>query len=165
MPGRELIPIKQRTLTLKEEAVLPISVVSYEHVNDSFYTFSKVIDQRSSIRMDETTQDYQKSEFVNANFDASVNESKKEYYLAAAASGLLTATLSTSRLSDLFELRDKLSDKKLEEYLILAARAAGYKKKDYKGAIQYLLKVTITCIQGYTPDSVKEYIFQLLLRL
>lgn len=158
MPGRELALIKEKALITKEQAERPVSIVSYERVADSYYSFSKPIDANSYIRMDETSQSYQESEFVHADFDPGVSDVKRDYYLVAAGCGLLTAALSSVRLSDLVELKEKLNESDVERYVVSAARAAGYQKKDYKGSVQYILKAASIFAKAHVPDQVKEYL-------
>ena len=158
MAGRELALLKERAIITKEQAEKPVSIVAYERVADSYYSFTKAIDADSYIRMDETSQDYQESEFVHAEFDPGIPDAKRDYYLVAAGCGFLTATLSSVRLSDLVDLKGKMEDSDVEKYVIFAARAAGYRKKDYKGAVQYILKTASIFVKTHMPDQVKEYL-------
>ena len=158
MPGKELALLKERAIITKEQAERPVSIVSYERVADSYYSFTKAIDTDSYIRMDETSQSYQESEFVHADFDPGVPDAKRDYYLVAAGCGFLTAALSSVRLSDLVEMKEKLEESDVEKYVVLAARAAGYQKKDYKGAVQYILKTASIFTKTHMPDQVKEYL-------
>ena len=121
MPGKELALLKERAIITKEQAEKPVSIVAYERVADSYYSFTKAIDADSYIRMDETSQDYQESEFVHAEFDPGIPDAKRDYYLVAAGCGFLTATLSSVRLSDLVDLKGKMEDSDVEKYVIFSS--------------------------------------------
>lgn len=157
MTGKELVPQKHGALITQEQAALPFSVVTYEKQNDSF-CFTKTIDGDRYIEWKETGQEYQESKFVGVQFESETSDHKKTYYVVAAASGLLTAMLSTLRLSDLIKLKDKLEDQDIEKYVVYAAKAAGYKKSDYKGAIKYISKIAVQYISSSIPLSTREYL-------
>ena len=157
MTGKELVQQKHGALITQEQAALPFSVVTYENQDDSF-CFTKTIDGDRFIEWKETEQEYQDSKFVGAQFESEISDPKRPYYMVAAASGLLTATLSTLRLSDLLKLKDKLEDQDIEKYVVYAAKAAGYKKSDYKGAAKYISRIAFQYIYSNVPSSTKEYL-------
>lgn len=161
MAGKELTVVKTKAMVKSEENELPLSVVSYERVGETGYTFSRVFDQQRSVNLEFTEQEYKESEFVDAIFDEEVKGAKKEYYAVAAACGLLTATLSQVRLTDLLEIKDKLAEKDIEKYVIMAARVAGYKKDDIKGASQFILKKAVPFMQGHIPSQLLDYFYDL----
>ena len=157
MSGKELVVAKPQALVSKEQAELPMRIVSYERLDDSKVSFSTVIDQNRSILMLEPDEEYQDSEFVHAEFDDEVKEAVKQYYLVAASCGLFTAAFSTVRLTDLVELKNKLKEKDLEKYVVAAARLAGYKKSDYKGAVKFVMNKAVPFAKGYIPAKVLGY--------
>ena len=81
MPNKELVVAKPKDLVSKERAELPTKIVSYERLDDSNISFSAVIDQNRSILMLEPDEEYQDSEFVHADFDGTVKDTVKQYYL------------------------------------------------------------------------------------
>ena len=157
MPGKELVKVDHNALVVKEQAALPFSMITYECKDDSYY-FSKTIDGEQYIEWQEAEQDYETSEFVDTDFNIEVPDTKKEYYIVAAASGFLTATLSTLRLSDLINLKDELAEKDFRNYIIIAAKAMGYKKSDYKGAVRFIKGMATRFIDSSIPSSTKEYL-------
>ena len=98
MEDKKLIVYKKDTLALLPQAILP---VLYEKVNDSYYSFTYRLDQNTSVRMDESYNNTSKSDCVGADFESNVHESEKAYYAVAAASGLLSGTLSLLNLEKL----------------------------------------------------------------
>ena len=157
MPNKELVVAKPKALVTKEQTALPLKLISYERLDDSKVSFSTVINQKLSVRMDEPEEEYQESEFVYADFDDEVKDTVKQYYVVAASCGLLTATLSQVRLTDLIEMKNKLKEKDLEKYVVAAARAAGYKKSDYKGAVKFVMSKAVPFAKGHLPSQVLDY--------
>ena len=157
MPDQELVVAKSKDLVSKDRAALPTKIVSYERLDDSKISFSAVIDQNRSILMLEPGEEYQDSEFINAEFDDTVKDAVKQYYMIAASSGLFTAAFSTVRLSDLIELKNKLKEKDLEKYVVAAAKLAGYKKNDYKGAVNFILSKAVPFAKGHIPAKLLDY--------
>ena len=159
MEDKKLIVYKKDTLALLPQAILP---VLYEKVNDSYYSFTYRLDQNTSVRMDESYNNTSKSDCVGADFESNVHESEKAYYAVAAASGLLSGTLSLLNLEKLVEHFTEWKEKDLKEFIIKVAHVAGYKKKDYKGAVKYIQNKIAPFAKKNLPSELQDTLIKYL---
>ena len=132
----------------KTNEKLTYAIVKYERVDSAHYSFNYSFDEDFSFRMDETDHCTENTDFVDEEFEEHVPESVKVYYSMAAASGILTGTLSMLHLSET-QLADieEFKEKNWKPLLVNCANLAGYKKSDYKGAVKFLLSRSIRTIQ------------------
>ena len=141
MDKNELMIKESHSLLLpkqtKEEPIY--AVVKYERVDSAHYSFTYSFNEDFSFRMDETDHAEEKTDYVDEEFEEHVSESAKVYYSMAAASGILTGTLSMLHLSE-EQLAgiEEFKEKNWKPLIVSCANLAGYKKSDYKGAAKYL---------------------------
>lgn len=162
--------MNKNELTIKESHSLllpkqtneePIyAVVKYERVDSAHYSFTYSFNEDFIFRMDETDKNAEKTDYVDEEFEEDIPESNKIYYSMAAASGILTGTLSMLHLSEK-QLADieEFKEKNWKPLIVSCANLAGYKKSDYKGAVKYLLNRSVRTIQQ--DGKVKEALFVL----
>ena len=157
MNKNELMIKESHSLLLsKQTNEEPIyAFVKYERVDSAHYSFTYSFNEEFGFRMDETDQNAEKTDFVDEEFEEYVPESAKVYYSMAAASGILTGTLSMLHLSEK-QLADieEFKEKNWKPLIVSCANLAGYKKNDYKGAAKYLLNRTVRTLQQ--DEKVKE---------
>lgn len=141
-----------------EEAIC--AIVKYERVDSAHYSFTYSFNEDFDFRMDETDQNAEKTDFVDEEFEEHIPESNKAYYSMAAASGILTGTISMLHLSEK-QLADieEFKEKNWKPLIVGCANLAGYKKNDYKGAAKYLLNRSVRTIQQ--DGKVREALFVL----
>ena len=116
-----------------------VPVVKYSLVDYSKYAFEYKINDDIDVNMFESDRTFDSDEFVDAEFDDAVSEKDYSYYVVAVASGVVTGLFSQLKLSA--EALKKINDwknKDWEKYITIAARMAGYKKTDYKGAADFI---------------------------
>ena len=157
MNKNELMIKESHSLLLsKQTNEEPIyAFVKYERVDSVHYSFTYSFNEDFDFRMDETDQNAEKTDYVDEEFEEYVPESAKAYYSMAAASGILTGTLSMLHLSEK-QLADieEYKEKNWKPLIVSCANLAGYKKSDYKGAAKYLLNRSVLTIQQ--DGKVKE---------
>ena len=157
MDKNELMIKESHSLLLpkqtKEEPIY--AVVKYERVDSAHYSFTYSFNEDFSFRMDETDHAEEKTDYVDEEFEEHVSESAKVYYSMAAASGILTGTLSMLHLSE-EQLAgiEEFKEKNWKPLIVSCANLAGYKKSDYKGAAKYLFNRSVRTIQQ--DGKVKE---------
>lgn len=149
-----------RPLSLpKQKKEEPINaIVNYVRVDSAHYSFIYSFNEDFIFRMDETDHNAQKTDYVDEEFEEHISESAKEYYRLAAASGILTGTLSMLHLSEK-QLADieEFKEKNWKPLIISCANFTGYKKSDYKGAVKYLIERSVRTIQQ--DEKAKEALF------
>lgn len=124
------------------------TVVNYEKIDSSHYSFTYSFNDSVDFRMDESDQSADNTEFIEAEFEESVPESEKAYYAVAAASGLLTGLISMLHLTEAqLNAIDDFKEKDWKPIIIRIAYFVGYKKGDYKGAAKYLLNRAVRTIE------------------
>ncbi len=115
------------------------TVVQYEKIDSTYYSFSYQFDDMN-FRMDESAQTADETDFVDVEYEEHVEEAEKVYYAVAAASGLLTGALSTIHLKKKhIDTIKELKEKQWKPIIVKVSNLAGYKKKDYNGAIHFLI--------------------------
>lgn len=116
-----------------------VPVVKYSLVDYSKYAFEYKINDDIDVNMFESDRTFGSDEFVDAEFDDAVSEKDYSYYVVAVASGLVTSMFSQLKLSaEAFEKINDWKNKDWEKYITIAAKMAGYKKTDYKGAAAFI---------------------------
>ena len=127
MAEEHLIPYEKKPLMIQKQVVLP---VQYEVVNGSYYSFMWQINQDTTVRLDESTNEASQSDCIDEEYENTIRDSARPYYTIAVASGLLSGAVSWV---DLNEIVNHVNWKKkdIQELLIKAAKIAGYKKNDY----------------------------------
>lgn len=153
MEDKNLIVYKKDTLALLPQATLP---VLYEKVNGSYYSFTYKIDRNTYVRMDESYDGTTKSDYVDADFESNVHEPEKVYYAVAAASGLLSGTLSLLNLENLVDHFSEWKEKDFKEFITKVAFVAGYKKKDYRGSVKYIQNKIVTLTKNHLPSELQD---------
>ena len=151
--GKLLLP----AVIKSDETTEQIAVIEYEKADSDHYTFFCKFNNDYSFRMDETEETADQTSFVDAEFEKDISDSDKIYYSAAASSGIITGLLSTVHLSEeLLDKTEEFKEKDWKPFIIKAARCAGYKKNDYKGASEFLVRRVVHTIDK--KDKTKEYL-------
>ena len=101
MNENQLVPRKPGfpALFKKEEKETHLAVVNYERIDSAHYSFSYKFDDDVDFKMNESDQNADATDFVEAEFDETIDESEKIYYSVAAASGILTGAFSMMHLT------------------------------------------------------------------
>lgn len=157
MDKNELTIRKPNPLSLKKQSKEEViyTIVKYERVDSAHYSFTYSFNEDYEFRMDETDQSAEKTDYVDAEFEEHVPESTKVYYGIAAASGLLTGTISMLHLSEKqLAAIEEFKEKDWKPLIVSGANLAGYKKSDYKGAAKYLLDRSVHMMEN--DGKVKE---------
>ena len=142
MAINELIVRKPANATLVQQGGFlfdQVPNIMFELADPSRYTFEYKVNDNIDVNMFESDRMPDSDDFVDAEFDSTVNERDYSYYSVAAASGVLTGFLSQLKLSE--ETLSKIkswNNKDWEKYLVIVAQIAGYKKSDLKNAVDYL---------------------------
>lgn len=117
--------------------------VFYRQIDNGHFQFDWNMGDDINASMEESETAYEYSRFSEAEFSDRVPESERQFYYAATASGLLTGCMDFLGITEsILEQMDSDKDKskKLREIIINAARLCGYKKKNYDGAVKYILE-------------------------
>lgn len=152
MENKALDPRKKAELVLKKETgtdQLPAKLtVYYEPADATHYSFSCVTEQGCSVHMSESDAASENSDFKEVIFDDAVSDKERVYYQIAAASGVLTGAMSSLKLNfNRLENEQEKKNRDWSKYVIAAARLAGYKKNDYKGAVRFITKRAVTTVK------------------
>lgn len=158
MPEANLEVKRKQALSVQEiEEDLFVPQVTYHLSDSTHYVFEHEVDENTHVRMDESNQEANYSKFADAEFDEQISDSDKIYYVIAAASGLLTGSLSLFHLkTESLENISEWSDKAWKDFIILAAKVAGYKKGDYKGAAHHLQKKVVQLTVDHLEPEFRE---------
>ena len=143
--SNEIIPYKEFHLAKKSNEAEDTfnAIVEYRKVDRHYYSFNWSIND-ADIRMDESDKADTSTDFSDIEFQNEVNESHKEYYIAAAVSGILTGTLSQFRFStDMLGKAKGFTAKEWKAIIAVAATVLGYRKKDYKGAVNFIISKAV----------------------
>lgn len=125
-----------------------VAVVNYEPYKPGYYSFSYSFDQDISIKMTESYKSTTETDFEDATYDECVLENEKFYYSLAAASGIITSSISSLNLGEkLQNIEDSDNKKDLKPIIIKIAKLLGYKKSDIAGASNYIVNNTLSEIQ------------------
>lgn len=116
--------------------------VFYRQIDNGHFQFDWDMGEDAHASMEESDTAYEYSRFNEAKYSEKISESERLFYSAAAASGMLSSCVDSlgiteAVLSHLNSNKDK--SKQLRELMISAARLCGYKKKDYNGAVRFIL--------------------------
>lgn len=156
MAKRELIirPENQLTVLNEDNKLIKVSELKYQLVDASHYMFETIFNDDVVLRIQESDHDYKQTEFVDSEFVDEEDISNSIYYWIAASSGLLTGILSAIRISekDLEEIKKWKKDI-FEKYVVDAAMLAGYKKNDYRGAVDFLMKTAVSISNKYIETN------------
>ena len=106
MAENQLIPVAPKELLVINNNTSVTVPILYERTANSHYSFTRRITENCTVRMDEYDQDIHSND-IESDFDDSVPEAKKSYYLMAAASGVLSASLSFMTLTEIQEEFEK----------------------------------------------------------
>ena len=149
MENNELMIKEPHSLSLTKQKEEPLyAIVKYERVDSAHYSFTYSFSEDFNFRMDETDHSAEKTDYVDEEFEEHIPESAKVYYGMAVASGFLTGTLSMFHLSEKqLTAIEGFKEKNWKPLIINCANFAGYKKRDYNGATQYLLNHSVRTIQ------------------
>lgn len=131
--------------------------VYYYIVDTSRYTFEYKLNDYVKVNMSESDRMFDSDEFVEAEFDDSIDDKNFSYYLIAAASGIITEKLSQLKLSK--ENLDKINEwdeKYWKKIIIAASKVAGYKKSDYMGAVEFLKDRFVSFFDAEIENEIKE---------
>lgn len=152
MAEEHLIPYEKKPLMIQNQVVLP---VQYEVVNGSYYSFMWQINQDTTVRLDESTNEASQSDCIDEEYEKTIRDSAKPYYTIAVASGLLSGAMSWV---DLNEIVNHVNWKKkdIQDLLVKAAKIAGYKKNDYKGAVKFVKSRVIPIVDEHIPETTRE---------
>ncbi len=150
MSENQLIPQKAvlPAVFKKEEEETHLAIVNYEKIDSAHYSFSYRFDDDVEVRMDESDQAADATDFIDAEFDEGVEESDKIYYAVAAASGILTGAISMLHFTEeQLKAIDTFKEKDWKPIVVSVANLIGYKKNDYKGASKYLATRAVRTIE------------------
>ena len=136
------------TVFKRAEEETRLAVVNYEQLDSAHYSFSYQFNDDVEFRMNESDKAADETDFIKAEFDEGTEESEKIYYSVAAASGILTGTISMLHFTEeQLKAIDTFKEKDWKPIVVSAANLAGYKKTDYKGASKYLLTRAVRTIE------------------
>lgn len=150
MSKNEIVLRTIKPLMKKENtSVIFKPVVEYQRFDDHNYKFYYSHNDEVKVTMTESFQSKNNSEFVAGDFDEAVPESERIYYLMAAASGLTTGAIGAvyPKIVSILSGKIKIDSKELEKIIVLCASIAGYSKKDYKGAVNFILSSAVSRTQ------------------
>ncbi len=142
MNENQLVPRKPGfpALFKKEEKETHLAVVNYERIDSAHYSFSYKFDDDVDFKMNESDQNADATDFVEAEFDETIDESEKIYYSVAAASGILTGAFSMMHLTkEQVKAFETFKEKDWKPIVISVANISGYKRNDYKGAAKFIV--------------------------
>ena len=168
MSENALIPAKINELLRPSEINTPLIVapVKYDRIDSNHYSFTVDIDETIHIRMDESEQTSEKSRFVDAEFQEDVPETERQYLALAAACGVAMGTFSLLPLNGkALVIIEKWEEKDWHKYIVSVAQLVGYKKKDYKGSVQFLLNRAVSFTEQMESENDKGVIKNKLLEL
>ena len=168
MSENTLIPVspKKSLLPFFNTAPLSIAQVQYEKIDASHYSFTFDMDESVHVRMDESDQESGRSQFVDADFETAIPESERVYYTIAAACGTAMGAFSLLPFTGkALEKIEEWSEKDWHKYIVLISQLIGYKKNDYRGAVQFLVNRTITYAEQIEPEASRGFIKEKLLEL
>lgn len=134
-----------------------VPVVNYALVDSTKYSFEYKVNDDIDVNMYESDRSYDGDEFIDADFDDAVSEKDYSYYAVAVASGILTGGLSQLKPSE--EVLSKIKEwksKDWDQYIVLAARLAGYNKSDLKGAIAFIKDRFVPYVQDNLSQEVQD---------
>ena len=131
--------------------------VYYYIVDTSRYTFEYKLNDSVKVNMSESDRMFDSDEFIEAEFDDSIDDKNFSYYLIAAASGIITEKLSQLKLSK--ENLDKINEwdeKYWKKIIIAVSKVAGYTKSDYMGAVEFLKDRFVSFFDAEIENEIKE---------
>lgn len=139
IPYERKLPAKAKSNGKQMPAV--IIPITYEYLSNNHYAFHYDVFDDMSMKMEESDQNYNRSEFQGTKFDDTIKVSEHIYYRAAAASGFLTSSMDSLGITD--TVLDNVAQwneksRYWSKLIISAAKICGYKKDDYKGAAAFL---------------------------
>lgn len=154
----------------KNELIVPqdsmfkeIPLVWYSAADDSRYVFESELQDGINITAFESDQLYDRDEYIDADYDDDIPEVDRSYLTVAVVSGFLTGALDSLNLTEtILEKVSKWTDKDWKKIIVPLAKAAGYKKSDYKGAVEYLKKRCISFVNAELNKEVQEGLDNLL---
>ena len=136
------------------------TLVEYERLDQTHFSFSYSVDDNIDIRMDESESFSSQTGYYDAEYVAEPNDNTKALYSLAFASGVITGAFNSlpikeDQLSDPNELKEK----DWRKIILYAANIAGYKKTDYKGAVKFLISHAISSVNK--NEQAKEAVSRL----
>ena len=160
----ELVPLKKGKVVVDEEnnVILPEKpIVKYALVDTSKYSFEYKYDDDIDVNMYESDREFDCDEFIDAEFEEEISEVDYSYYVVAVASGLLTGAFSQFKLTEKkIEKITEWKTKDWDKYVSIAAQISGYKKKDVKGAYDFLMNRVVPFVdeslKKEVDDSIKK---------
>lgn len=158
MGNNELVLRRREELAVVKANYVQPQDISYSMVDANSYSFECVMRDNTLIRMFESDRVYEDNDFIDFEIEDEKEESNKDYYLFAAASGILTGTFSRLKITkDKLEFVKEWGDKDWEKIIISSAQMIGLNKADTKGAIAFLKKRFIPCFsEGLTEETKKS---------
>lgn len=150
MSENQLVPRKtiMPAVIKKTDEETQLAIVNYEKIDPAHYAFSYRFGDDIEVRMDESDQTADATDFIEAEFDEGVEESDKIYYSVAAASGILTGAISMLHFTEeQLTAIDTFMEKDWKPIVVSVAKYIGYKKNDYKGASKYLVTRAVRTIE------------------
>ena len=160
MSDNSLIPINNSiSNTSRNQLPKTIIPVTYSKIDDKYYGFYSNIDQDISGSMEESAYDYHESGYKSVQFDESVTKSERFFYISAATSGILTASMDALGFTDkLFVKKTSSVNQKewLQKLIILSAAVCGYKKRDFSGSLKFLYRRAKQHLQNVMMDELSR---------
>ena len=168
MSDNALIPAKKNELVRSSEinTSLIVAPVKYDRIDSNHYSFTFDMGDTIHIRMDESEQTADKSQFVDADFQEDIPETEQQFLALASACGVAMGTFSLLPLnSKVLETIEKWSEKDWHKSIVSIAQLVGYKKKDYKGSVQFLLNRAVSFTEQMESENDKGVIRRKLFEL
>lgn len=136
-----------------------VPIVNYDLVDSSKYSFEYKVNDDINVNMFESDRSYDGDEFIDADFDDAVSKKDYSYYAVAVASGILTGVLSQIKPSEeSFSKIQEWKNKDWDQYIVIAAKLAGYNKSDLKGAISFIKDRFVPYVKDNLNKEVQDSI-------
>ena len=154
---------KNELMDPRESMFREIPLVLYSAADDSRYVFESELNDGINVTAFESDQLYDHNEFIDADYDDEISESDRSYLTVAIASGFLTGVLGSFNFADAVpEKVGEWTDKDWKKIIIPLAKVAGYKKSDYRGAVEYLKNRIISYVDEELKKEVQEGLNKIL---
>lgn len=161
MSENKLVPASPKNLMpVLPKSHKPEQVVAVRYMMDNDQpSFRFDFDDSVSFHMHNANNETDESESSKEAFENCVGENERVYYHFASLCGLVSGLFSAFSISnDKLEKFQDLSNKDLRKWIVAVAKLSGYKRTDYKGAIEYLIQKAYAFTEAAdTADKEKAF--------